>query len=318
MSAIQQYIEAARRGAAWLASQQHDDGSIGPPEVEADVYHKAPYAFALTGRVIEAHRLLDWIKANDLRPNGMLRHFDPGLALYKTNWICQGAHRLARFDVSRPVMFYVLTRQAPCGGFFQNAKEQTFVEPVCIAWGGMSALYLRHMDAARNAAQCLSQMVSQQPDSSRFYYRMRPDGELITDGPGAAYLDMALPAQPYYCLGIAMLFLARLHLATSDATHLDGAQRLFDLTLSCADDAYSYTTAAKSAVGAAILYTVTGDGRARNAAHELAEYLVREQSPEGWWCKPTADSLVVRLDHTAEFVAFLSEIAANLSGDGGG
>lgn len=316
-AATERYLAAAHRGVAWLLARQHDDGSVGPPEVEADVYHKAGYAFAVTGHIDAAHRLYDWIRRHDLQPGGALRHYDQGLALYKTNWILQGAHRLARFDLSAPVSAYVATRQAPCGGFFQNEQELGYIEPVCTAWAAVSMLYTGRLDAALQAADCLAAMLDQQPNPRRFYYRMTPDGRLIVDGPLTAFVDGERPQQAYYCPGIALLFAARLHLATGRPEHLSLAQAIFEATLRLHDDAYRYTTAAKGGVGTAILYGLTGDPRALDAALSLADYLVDEQSAEGWWANPHADNLIIRLDHTAEFIVFLSEIAGNLAGSMG-
>ena len=67
---VERYLSAARRGVAWLETHQHDDGSLGPPVVPADVYHKAGYALGITGRVDRASRLIDWIRGHDLRDDG--------------------------------------------------------------------------------------------------------------------------------------------------------------------------------------------------------------------------------------------------------
>ncbi|MBI2299026.1 MAG: hypothetical protein HYU66_08810 [Armatimonadetes bacterium] len=312
--AVQRYLTAARRGVAWLLAQQQEDGSIGSPDLHADVYHKAGYAFGITGHPDAAYRLYDWIVRHDLQPDGALRHHDPGLALYKTNWTLQGALRMARFDLAKPVMRYVLTRQAPCGGFFQNATEERFIEPVCTAWAGVSAIYNGERDAAAAVVGCFASMLEQQPDADRFYYRMTPSGELITEGELAACLEAAKTRQAYYCPGIALLFLVRQHLATGDPAVLALAQRLFDATLRLGEDGYRYVTAAKGGVAAAILQAVTGDARALAAATSLGDYLAAEQTDEGWWANPYDQGLITRLDHTAEFICFLSETAANLAG----
>lgn len=317
---IEQYLKSAQRGAEWLMAQQNPDGSFIRLGLQADVYHKAPYALAIAGHPVEAQRLLNWIKANDLQESGDLRHFDDGLGLYKTSWICQGAHRLARFDLSLPAMRHILRCQAPCGGFFQAARSNEYVEPVCTAAAGMSALYTRHLEAATRAAECLIAMADQQPDESRFYFWMTPDGRLVTEESplrgNAPFVDATKTQQAYYCPGMACLFLTRLYLAMGCQDHLTAAGRLFEFSLRCAEDRYAYPTAGKSAVGAALYFTITGDERARDAAIEFADYLVREQSPEGWWRNPHDDGMIVRLDHTAEFVVWLSEIAANLGGAG--
>jgi hypothetical protein len=317
------YRQAAQRGAQWLMAQQNSDGSFIRPDIQADVYHKGAFALGISGHVAEAMRLLNWIKANDLAEGGRLRHFDAGLALYKTSWICQGAHRLARFDISLAVIEYILSCQAPCGGFFQVVEGSDYVEPVCSSWAGMSCVYAGRLEAARLAANCLLSTIEQQPSNERFYYWMSPDGKLATeDAPisgNAPFIDATKPQQAYYCSGIIGLFLARLYQATGDQAYLEGAKQVFDFSLRCAEDAYAYPPSGKSAVGAAVLHTITGDPRAKSAALTFAEYLLQEQSPEGWWKNPHADDAIVRLDHTAEFVVWLNEIVAALGGaeDGG-
>jgi len=307
------YLKAARRGAEWLLTRQNTDGSFVQPDMQADVYHKAALALAVSGHAAEAQRLLNWIKANDLQPDGRLRRFDDGLALYKTSWICQGAHRLGRFDLSLPVMDYILSCQAPCGGFYQTRELTEFVEPVCTAWAGVCAIYAGHMDAARQTAECLARMVVEQPDPMRFYVRMTPDGELIT-AEGAPFVDAHATQQAYYCPGIAHQFFMRLHMATGSAAYLRLAGDLFEFSLRCADDRYAFPTAGKSAVAAALQYMATGDARARDAAREFADYELSQQDDDGWWANPNGDNTIIRLDHTAEFVVWLTDIAGILGG----
>ena len=108
---MESYLKAARKGSEWLASKQQEDGSI----TQAEVYYKAPYALSVTGRALEANKLISWIKTDVLQDNG-----DLNKNTYKNSWIVQGAHRLARFDVSLQGMDYLLQTQAPCGGFCVN------------------------------------------------------------------------------------------------------------------------------------------------------------------------------------------------------
>ncbi len=324
---VTEYRKAAWRGTRWLLTQQNEDGSFVNPDLQADVYHKAILALGLTGHVTEACHLLSWIKAHDLQASGetadlrvggmtadlqvsgRLRRFDDGLALYKDAWICQGAHRMGRLDISMPVMEYLLSCQAPCGGFFQTPALNQYVEPVCTAWAAVCALYMGRMEAVARAADCLEQMWVQQPDPTRFYFQMSPDGRLIV-GDAFPHLDATRPQQAYYCPGIAQQFFVRLYLATGEARALRVAQELFEFSLRCAEDRYSWPAAGKSAVGAGLLWLATGDERARAAACEFADYLLREQNADGWWCNPLADNTIIRLDHTAEFVVWLTEIAA--------
>jgi hypothetical protein len=308
---VESYAAAAHKGAEWLLAQQNEDGSFVSEKLQADVYHKAVLALNQTGHAVAANRLLSWIKESDLQPDGRLRHFDEGLGLYKSSWVCQGAHRNGRFDISLPAMAFMLRCQAPCGGFFQSPEAGEFVEPVCTSWGGLAALYMGYTDAAQRAAECIERMVAGQPDGARFYSHVTPYGDVMA-GEHDPFLDATQPGQAYYNPGIAMLFLARLYTATGVESSGQTAWELFEFSLRCAADAYAYPTAGKSAVAAALLYQITQDERALVAASSMGDYLVRQQSDEGWWRNPHSDSMIVRLDHTAEFVVFLTDIAATL------
>lgn len=306
------YREAAQRGASWLLAQQNPDGSFIRPDLQADVYHKAVLALMLSGHVAASNRLLTWIKAYDLQPDGRLRRFDEGLGLYKTSWICQGAHRMGRFDISVPVMDFIQRCQAPCGGFFQSPELTEYVEPVSSSWAGVAAIYLGRMEAARRCAGCLEQMLAQQPDPRRFYFHMSPEGQLRTHE-GAPFVDATQPQQAYYCPGIAALFAMRLYMATGEDRALRLARGMVDFQLTCAEDAFAYITSGKSGVATALLYAATGAQDALDATLSVADYMTAKQSPEGWWCNPHADNMVIRLDHTAEMVIWLTEIVATLA-----
>jgi hypothetical protein len=147
---------------------------------------------------------------------------------------------------------------------------------------------------------------------------MSPEGRLATEEQpiegSAPFVDAAQTQQPYYCPGIACLFLARLYLATGESRWLTGAQQLFDISLTFAEDRYAYPAAGKSAVGAAVLYAITGDERARAAALEYGDYVLAVQDSEGWWANPHDQGLLTRLDHTAELIIWLGEIATTIGG----
>ena len=214
-------------------------------------------------------------------------------------------------------MRFILSLQASCGGFYQSPDITTHIEPVSSAWAATAAIYTGHLDAAQRAAECFAQMVRQQPDPMRFYVNMSPDGRLLT-GESDPFVDAHKTQQPYYCPGIAMLFLARLHTATGSKQALTTAMDLFDFSMRCAEDRYAYPASGKSAVGAALLHKITGDQRAAEAALQFGDYLLSQQSAEGWWRNPHGDNTIIRLDHTAEFVLWLTDIAGVLGAVGNG
>ena len=302
---IEKYLKAAKKASDWLVSNQREDGCI----IEAEVYYKSPYALGLTGRIPEANKLIDWIKGNVLKENG-----DMNSHIYKNSWIFQGAHRLARFDLSLPAIRYIMTAQASCGGFCVNDDTSQIVEPIYTAWGGLSALYFGDLNNTRRAGDCFVKMAKEQPDEMKFYYNMTADGKLLTD---SGFIDAKRPKQIYYNPGIAMVFLERLYLATLDEKYLSAAKQIFEFTLRCDADAYQTPPSGKSGLGAALLFYITGDTRARNKAIEFAEYLLRVQYPEGPWGFTPNDPIEPLIDVTAEFTIFITEISATLASAGG-
>ena len=313
---LEGYREAARRGVDWLLTRQNPDGSFIREDLQADVYHKGTYALSIAGCSLEAQRLVNWIRAQGLEDDGRPKHFDQGLALYKTSWIFQGAHRLGRFDVSYPVMAYILRCQASGGGFFQVAEGNEYVESLCTAWAGVSCLYAGELAAAQRCAAHLTHQIRQQPTTGRFYYRTDADGQLLCaeDNPLTAYVDGSQPGQGYYFPGMACLFLCRYHQATGSEEALATARWLFESSLTWSEDSYASPPSGKSALGAAVYFALTGDERARAAAVQFADYMTTHQRAEGAWDNPSSDSEIVLLDHTAEMIVWLSEIAATLGG----
>jgi hypothetical protein len=61
------YMEAGKKGAEWLCSRQNADGSIGTPYGVGGMY-KTVWAMVAAGKLTNAARLLDWAKANIIRP----------------------------------------------------------------------------------------------------------------------------------------------------------------------------------------------------------------------------------------------------------
>lgn len=299
---IEAYLNAAQRGSEWLASKQKEDGSL----TRAEVYYKVPYAFAVTGRMVEANKLISWIKTDVMKENGDLNH-----NTYKNSWMAQGIHRLARFDVSLPAIGYILKAQAECGGFCATDDTSQIVEPIYTAWGGLCAIYIGDLSRACKAGDCFVEIIKQQPDEMKFYYNMTPDGKLLTN---SGFVDATQPRQIYYNLGIAMIFLTRLYMATLKDKYLSGAKEIFEFTLRCSDDAYRTPPSGKSGLGCALLYYITGDKRARDKAIELADYLLEIQHPDGAWGFSLSDPFETLVDITAEFTVFATEIASTLAG----
>ncbi|MBC7287569.1 MAG: hypothetical protein H5T86_05890, partial [Armatimonadetes bacterium] len=243
--------------------------------------------------------------------------YSPGrMQVYKDAWACIGAHRLGRFDLSYPVMSFIESFQAPCGGFPCEGRGDPWVRSLTTAWAGHAALYLGREETARRAGDCLLRMIEQQPEPEKFYFMMSLDGRLATPQwtSHCPCIDATKPAQHYWEAGIAIILLSRLYQATAEDKYLAGATELFQFKLRCQPDAFAHGNAGKDGLGAAIYFTVTGDERAKDAACSEADFLCETQLHDGSWrFDYEPDNLVIKLDHAAEYNIWLQEIAAALA-----
>jgi len=98
---------AGLRAAELQLEHQQPDGAFTWEGFPKDAYHKQAYSWGVAGYLGAAHRLLTWVKRNALLPDGQLRDYDGDV--YRQAWFFQGAHRLGRFDLSYPVMSFLLS-----------------------------------------------------------------------------------------------------------------------------------------------------------------------------------------------------------------
>ena len=311
---IERYRDTALKAVRYQLGYQLPDGGYIWEGYANDAYHKQAYSWGLAGQAEAAHRLLTWVRTNTLQPDGQLAAYHSDV--YKHSWFFQGAHRLMRFDLTYPVMSFLLNCQAPCGGFphFEGDKYLRSLATCCT---GMSAVFCGRLDVAQRAAQWAIGMLQQQPDEGRFYYCTTRDGRLVTPelDPNALHIDTTKPKQDYWEVGLPLQLMVRLYQATGLRTYLDYAQRFFEFKLRCYEDRFTFVGSGKSSLGAALYYLESGDSRAREAACFFADFLVETQYPEGGWRDENEpDLLLIYIDHAAEFSIWLQEIAAILPG----
>lgn len=329
----ERYLQSARRAARWIVDRQRPDGSFFDVEAGVGGYYKVPYALAAAGFVPEAMRLFDWVRAHHFTAEGDFRapsrkatlDFHEDWPMYSSAWLIQGAHRLGRFDLSFRGAEFLLGYQAACGGFHAPDRENSAIDTLGTSWAGLAELTVGNLDAARSAVRCIEGLVSQQPDPTRFYFRVTPEGTLVTDVPDGAelgyFVDSSRDQQIYFHPGIALVFLCRWHQATAEASALEAGRTIFDFTQRCQDDVYRFPPSGKLGFGSALLASITGNAKAGEAARSVADYLVSTQGDDGCWVLPDVaiyeivedkQDPEILLDVTAEFTAFLCEIAVLL------
>ena len=332
---INDYQAAIRKGVAWLLAEQHTDGGFSAPHKGIDSFYKIPYAFGVTGHVLAAQRLLDWVARYCFTAEGDLRSrdcrsqgdFHREFYTYANAWLVIGCQRLGRFDLAyRGLEFILRFQDDRIGGFFAEPEFVTAghgrQDIVCASQAGLACLYLGRRDAARRAGEFLLKLIELQPQPQRrLYASLDPVGGLITHYPEDKALrhvvDTARPAQWYFYPGIAMGFLGQLYRVTGDQRYLAAADWYLAFTTRCQADVYRTPPSGKIGWGASVLYAVTGEPRYRQVAEAVGDYLVDFQQPGGWW-QPLAFDPALRYglhDYTAEFVIWLCEISQNLGRD---
>ena len=311
-ASLKKYRGVADRAVDYTLKFQGPDGGYIWEGYVNDAYHKQGFSWSLAGHAHEAHRLLDWAKAK-LQPDGQLKDYKGDV--YKQTWFFMSAHHLGHFELSYPGISFLLSYQAPCGGFPRFTADDR-IRGVSTSFMGLAALHFGRLDVARQAAQCCMDMLEQQPDESKFFFLMTKDGKLVTDkeDPEALHIDITKPKQKYYEVGIPIILMCRLHLITGEKPYLDYAQRFLEFNLNCYEDGFANVASGKGALGAAIYTLITGDERGAEAAQRFCDFLVDTQLPDGSWIDLVTepDELLYYVDHAICFNVWLREIARTL------
>ena len=308
---LKAFFRTAERAVQFQLRFQQRDGSLIWDQCVRDAYHKQPYSWGISGHLTEAHRLISWIRDNALQPDGSL--LDYGGDVYKLAWLFQGCHRIGRFDVSYPVMQWLISHQKPCGGFPHFAAADR-LRALSSAWAGISALYFGNLDVAeRAAAWCLKLL--DQPEEGRFYFQTDTEGHLLTEAadPAAQHIDMAKTGQAYGEIGLPWMLMGRLRQATGDPKWSGYGDEFFHLQRSCAQDNFASVGSGSSSLAACIHFMTTGDSRARTGALSFGEFLLATHHPEGGWRGDNEpDTPLIYIDHAAEYSVWLEEIVGLL------
>ena len=328
MTDMERFKQARDRGARYLLSQMHEDGSFGDPELGLWDYYKVPAALQVAGYSAAACRLCDWIRRRGLLPNGDFgprpRHADPALDYgytYFNTWVILGAHRLGQFDLSQRGMdFLIKSWDSESGGFYCHPTRrdaQTKQDLWVVAGAGIAATYTAHIEQALGVGRWMKRLMDLQPDYPNYLYStysrahgLMTDPDLDPDpGDGPIRYVMHKDAkedQFFFHPGIAGGFLARLYKATGDGQWLDLAVEYMRFAEGASDFLFSLPRSGKVAWAASELYTLTGETKYRDMAIRIGDILIDLQYEDGWWGwmfdkEPSNDA-------TAELTYWLDEI----------
>jgi len=296
---VARLLAARDAGAAWLATQQRGDGAVGCPEAAGcGPYYKALAAFTAAGMTAAANRLCSWVATHvqtaegdfsgPLRGTGL---DDYGFYAYPGAWLVSGAARLGRHDVAHRGLAFLLTLQdAACGGVRQTrAPPAARCDVLNTSAVGLAALALGAMPEALAAGRFLATVWGAQPaPATELFFVFAPGGGLVTGAPADAQARHSVRAdlgagQPFYNAGIAAAFLARLTLATGDASWAALAGEFVDFSSRCSPAQLDTAQCGKVGWGAALTAAITKAPAHAALAARVAEALLSQQLPSGAW-----------------------------------
>ncbi len=236
-------------GLDWLCAQLAPNGPIMEGR-EFSTLYKTSWALWRGGRADELGRLLDWIEANALQPNGDVCFPDRDrleglgfLLLYRQSYIVRAAarsgHPLAtRSRAPQRILEFQHSSGAAVGRDPDSADPETFDIATTSAFG-MAAIDVGALDAARRAGEWVAAVVAANAsDPERFYSSADGDGRLARQAAPGEEVDVVLleaTMQPTQVLGIAAAFLVELYIAVKPAD-AEAAARF----LSCADAIFAF------------------------------------------------------------------------------
>ncbi len=318
--------DARMRGIGYVSRQQREDGAIGDPEKAGlGPYYKALWAFAAAGRPEEGNRLASWVARELLTDEGDFAGpargtlFDTSYA-YPNAWLTIGAHKLGRYDISRRAIEFLFLLQHETGGFRIKRDDEDAPQDILnSAQAGNACLVTGHLQQAKAVGRFLRTVWEAQPHPDReLFFVYKPGLGLRTEFPDERQklhsVRVDRPRQSYFNIGIAAAFLARLHLATGDASWSALGRQYLQIALHVLDEMYETAQVGKVGWGAALIYQTTGDEEMRRLAERVGEALLSQQTETGGWDNTGGYvNEAIRTEVTCEFVVLLDEMIGGLS-----
>jgi hypothetical protein len=316
-----------RRATQWLTGHLNRDGSLGDPQ-DGFKYHRAPWAFALTGEIDAGHAVCGWIRANLRSTDGELasplRKNRDGWA-YRDSSLIIGAQMLHQHDLSIGLMPGLLRWQDPTSGGFVNDRleDGSMGDEMDIPYAcgpGLACLMTGQLTEARRVADFLATIYEAQADlPDRFYCfwsrsRQAPIRESDSDFQQRFVVENETDRMQRWTIGgIAAAFLCRLYLADPQPRYLDLARRYQAFSMAATDAQFAYPSACKSSWGAALLYQITGEPEYLAWLGRFAHWYVNSAEPDGYWHPWAENCLGDVVEITLEYVMHIVTLTSAIS-----
>jgi len=313
-------LRAAELAFGWLKARLEQEEQWAVASLPLSVYYKVPYLFLITGHPEPCRLGLSWIRDNLLTAEGALLQVpaEEGqripAAVRETAWVARTAHFSDRFEISYPVIGFLVSCQGcSTGGVYETVvgDHASDADVRSAACAGLAFLEGGRLKEARRAGDFLAQTVMGQIDSKRFHVRVDTLGRPVTSYPGKDrehyVLSQARGKTDLSFLGMPMVFLNRLHLATGETEWLDAAADYFAIAERYAGHGWTSPGAGTVGWGAAALYDLTRRRLYYDAAEAVAQTLIKRLGRSGAYRTRREIDEAERIRLTAEVAICLTE-----------
>lgn len=315
------------QGVQFILSQQRADGAFNEPETDGiGPIYKTLWALSAVGESAAANRLATWVDKNLLTTEGDFagplrgHDFDHNY-VYCNAWLVIGAHKLERYEISRPGTEFIKGLQDDNGGLRMDRDGPESQQDILnTAQGGQAFLATGNLPEAIKVAQWLRMVFDSQPNlGEELFFVEDPEKGLITEIPeGEKQRNYSIRAdatrERYFNIGIGPAFLSRLTMMTGEDKYVKLARDYLEFAYRPREEMYETAQVGKVGWGAALVYQLTGEQAMYELADKVGEALIAQQTDTGGWDN-TAGYLgdSVRTQITAEFVTILDEMIGGIS-----
>lgn len=314
-------LRAAEQAFTWLKTRLEQEEQWAVTSLPLSAYYKVPYLFLITGHPEPCRLGLSWIRNNLLTDDGSLlcvpaadgMRAEPA-AVRETAWVASTAHFSGRFDISYPLLDFLVSCQGRnTGGVYETTRgvHAADADVRSTACAGLTYLAGGRIEEARRAGDFLAQTVMKQFDSARFRMRVDSMGRPVTTFPkeNACHyvLSKARGKTDLSYLGLPMVFLCRLHLATGEQEWLDAGADYFAVAERYAKDGWRSPGAGTVGWGAATLYDLTRRRFYYDTAEAVSQTIIKRLRPDGAYAATGQLDKAEQIRLTAEIAVCLTE-----------
>lgn len=290
-------LHAAEKAFGWLESRFENEAAWAGSSLPLDAYHKVPYLLLVTGRLELCRTALSRIRSRLLTAQGSLLRVPAAkdaplqpASVNHTAWITLAAHLSGRLDISYPTAGFLASCQGRSTG---GVHESTDGGPApdadvrTTACAGLAYLACGYLEEARRAGTFLARTVMLQAEEKRFHVRANSLGRPVRNFPreeaDSYVLARARGRAELSYLGMPMVFLVRLHLATGEQEWVEAAADYFTVAEQYGRNGWTGTDTGSVAWGAAALYDLTRRRFYYDAAEAITQSLTKRLRSDGRW-----------------------------------